>query len=148
TAPGSLTATAAGTSQINLSWTASTETGGTINHYVVARCQGAGCSTFAQVGTPTGTTYNDNTGLLAGTSYTDRGQAVDSVGTAGPFSNTASATTAAPTFTAPSGLTATASGPAQVNLSWTAATETGGTISNYLIERCSGAACSNFVQVG
>src|ERR1700730_17840924 len=50
--------------------------------------------------------------------------------------------------TAPTNLTATASGPVQVNLSWTAATETGGTITNYLIERCTGATCSNFVQVG
>ncbi len=32
--------------------------------YLVERCQGAGCSTFAQIATPTGTTYTD-TGLTA-----------------------------------------------------------------------------------
>src|SRR5207247_1961132 len=93
------------------------------------------------------TTFND-TGLLASTTYSYRVRAMDSTNTTGPYSNTASATTAAPTFTAPSNLTATAASSTQINLSWTAATETGGTISQYLIERCTGATCSNFLQVG
>src|SRR5213592_1537997 len=147
TAPTNLTAAAAGPVQINLSWTASTETGGTISQYLIERCTGATCSNFLQVGTSTTATFND-TGLLASTTYSYRVRAMDSTNTTGPYSNTASATTAAPTFTAPSGLVATASGPAQINLSWTAATETGGTITQYLIERCAGATCSNFLQVG
>src|SRR5882724_8697034 len=61
TAPGNLTATAVSTSQIDLSWTASTSTIGIAN-YVVQRCQGAGCTSFAQIATPVGTSYND-TGL-------------------------------------------------------------------------------------
>src|SRR5439155_1681485 len=145
-APSNLTATAASTSQINLSWTASTSTIGIAN-YVVQRCQGAGCTNFAPVATPIGTTYND-TGLTASTSYNYRVRATDASNNLGPYSNTATATTAAPPPTAPTGLVATASGPAQINLSWTAATETGGTISQYLIERCAGATCSNFLQVG
>ncbi|PYT52610.1 MAG: hypothetical protein DMG43_11240, partial [Acidobacteria bacterium] len=147
TAPGNLTATAAGPVQINLSWTASTETGGTISQYLIERCTGATCSNFLQVGTSTTTTFND-TGLLASTTYSYRVRAMDSTNTTGPYSNTASATTAAPTFTAPSNLTATAASSTQINLSWTAATETGGTITQYLIERCTGATCSNFLQVG
>src|SRR5207249_341678 len=147
TAPTNLTAAAAGPAQINLSWTAATETGGTITRSEVHRCTGATCSNFLQVGTSTTTTFND-AGLLASTTYSYRVRAIDSTNTTGPYSNTASATTAAPTFTAPSGLVATASGPAQINLSWTAATETGGTITQYLIERCAGATCSNFLQVG
>src|SRR5438128_1030467 len=147
TAPTNLTAAAAGPVQINLSWTASTETGGTITQYLIERCTGATCSNFLQVGTSTTATFND-TGLLASTTYSYRVRAMDSTNTTGPYSNTASATTAAPTFTAPSGLVATASGPAQINLSWTAATETGGAITQYLIERCAGATCSNFLQVG
>src|SRR6266568_1902123 len=68
TAPGNLTATAAGPVQINLSWMAATETGGTISQYLIERCTGATCSNFLQVGTSTITTFND-TGLLASTTY-------------------------------------------------------------------------------
>ena len=50
-------------SQINLSWTASTDNVG-VTGYLIERCQGAGCTSFAQIGTPAGTTYND-TGLTA-----------------------------------------------------------------------------------
>ncbi len=95
---------------INLSWTASTDNVG-VTGYRVERCQGAGCSTFAQVGTPTGTTFGD-TGLLAGTSYSYRVRATDAAGNLSAYSNTASATTAAAPDTtpptAPTGLTATA----------------------------------------
>ena len=48
TAPSNLTATAAGSSQINLAWTASTDDVG-VTGYQVERCQGSGCSGFAQV---------------------------------------------------------------------------------------------------
>ena len=41
-------------SQINLSWTAATDNVG-VTGYRVERCQGAGCSDFAQVATPTAT---------------------------------------------------------------------------------------------
>ncbi len=152
TAPTSLTAAAAGPVQINLSWTASTEAGGTISQYLVERCAGANCgntsSNFAQVGTSATTSFSDTTGLLGSTTYNYRVRAMDTTNNTGPYSNVAAATTAAPTFTAPSNLTGTAAGPVQVNLSWTAATETGGTLSQYLVERCAGAACSNFAQVG
>jgi len=150
TAPTNLTATAAGPVQINLSWTASTETGGTISQYLVERCAGLNCgntpSNFAQVATPTTTTYSD-LGLTGSTSYSYRVRAKDTSNVTGPYSAVASATTAAPTFMAPTNLAATPSGPVQVNLSWTAATETGGTITSYLVERCTGTPC-NFAQVG
>src|SRR6266699_350037 len=146
--PRNLTATASGPVQINLSWTAATETGGTISQYLIERCQGSGCSNFAQVATSPTTTFNDTTaGLTGSTTYNYRVRATDAANNLGPYSNTASATTPANAPTAPTNLTATASGPVQINLSWTAATETGGTISQYLIERCTGATCSNFVQV-
>ncbi len=146
-APTNLTATAAGPVQINLSWTASTEPGGTISQYLIERCQGAGCANFAQVGTSATASFN-NAGLTASTSYTYRVRASDTLNNLGPYSATATAVTTAPTLTAPSGLTVTAASPVQINLSWTASSETGGTISKYLIERCSGAGCSNFAQVG
>jgi fibronectin type 3 domain-containing protein len=146
-APANLAATAAGPVQINLSWTASAESGGTISQYLIERCQGAGCTGFAQVGTSATVSFID-TGLTASTSYSYRVRASDTLNTLGPYSATTMAATAAPTLTAPTGLTATAASPVQINLSWTASTETGGTISKYLVERCTGAGCSNFSQVG
>jgi predicted phage tail protein len=133
--------------QINLSWTASTEQGGTISQYLIERCQGAGCSNFAQVGTSATTSLN-NAGLTASTSYTYRVRASDTLNNLGLYSATATAVTTAPTLTAPTGLTATTASPVQINLSWTASTETGGTISKYLVERCLGAGCTSFAQVG
>ena len=148
TAPASLSATASGPVQINLSWTASTETGGTISQYLIERCTGVSCTTFTQITTVAApaTTFSD-TGLTGSTSYSYRVRAMDTSSVTGPYSNTASATTAAPTFTAPSALTSTAATPAQINLSWTAATETGGTMTQYLIERCTGASCTTFSKI-
>ena len=146
TAPANLTSTAAGPVQISLSWTASTETGGTISKYLVERCKGAGCNSFAQVGTSTTTSFGD-TGLAGSSSYSYRVRASDTANNLGPYSSIATATTAAPTLTAPSNLTATAASSTQIGLTWTASTETGGTISNYLVERCSAAGCSNFAQI-
>src|SRR5579859_6916113 len=95
TAPAGLTATAASATQINLAWTASTDNVA-VTGYKVERCAGAGCSTFAQVATPSGTTFND-TGLTASTAYSYRVRANDAAGNNSSYSNTASATTQAAT---------------------------------------------------
>src|SRR2546428_6968493 len=99
TPPSNLTATAASSSQINLAWTASTDDVG-VTGYLVERCQGSGCTGFAQVATVAGTTYND-TGLAAATSYSYRVRATDAAGNLSGYSITASATTlaGAPTIT-------------------------------------------------
>ena len=91
TAPTNLGATAISGSQINLSWTASTDNVG-VTGYLVERCQGTGCSSFAQIGTTAGTTYND-TGLTNATNYSYRVRATDAAGNLSPYSNIASATT-------------------------------------------------------
>ena len=95
TTPSNLSAAVASGSQIDLSWTASTSNIGLAN-YILQRCQGAGCTNFAQIATPAGTTHND-TGLLANTSYRYQVQAIDTAGNTSPFSNIASATTASAT---------------------------------------------------
>src|SRR5205809_7484632 len=95
TAPGNLTATAVSGSQINLSWTASTDNVG-VTGYPVERCQGAGCTTFAAIGTAAGTTYSD-VGPAANTSYSYRVRATDAAGKPREHSNVASATTPATT---------------------------------------------------
>ena len=118
TAPSGLGATAASSSQVNLAWTAATDTVG-VTGYLVERCTGAGCNSFAQIGTATGTTFN-STGLAATTSYSYRVRATDAAGNLSPFSNIASATTPAAPDTqppgAPTGLDATAVAPTQINL--------------------------------
>jgi hypothetical protein len=133
--------------QATLSWTASTESGGTISAYLVERCQGALCSNFAQVGTTTTTTFSDP-GLVASTTYSYRVRAQDSNGITGPYSATASVTTPAAIPAAPGNLTATPISTSQVNVSWTPSTETNGTIANYFVERCQGSGCTTFAQVG
>jgi chitodextrinase len=149
TAPTNLTATAASSSQINLSWTGSTDNVGVVN-YRVERCQGAGCSNFTQIGTPTSTTYSD-TGLSASTSYSYRVRAADAVPNLSGYSNTASVTTQAPGDTqapsTPTGLIVVASSSVEIDLAWSAATDNVG-VTGYLIERCQVAGCSNFSQVG
>ncbi|MGH8323208.1 MAG: fibronectin type III domain-containing protein, partial [Steroidobacteraceae bacterium] len=96
TAPLNLAATVSSATQINLTWTAATETGGTISGYLIERCQGVGCSTFTQVATASGTTYND-IGLTAATAYSYRVRATDAANNVSPYSNVASATTSGST---------------------------------------------------
>ena len=92
TDPSVLTAIPVSSSQINLIWTPATDAG--ITSFLVERCQGAGCSTFAQIAAVPGTTYND-TALAANTSYSYRVRGADAAGNLSPYSNVASATTLA-----------------------------------------------------
>jgi len=148
TAPTNLTASAASATQVNLSWTASTDNVG-VTGYMVERCQGPACSNFAQIATPTGTTFSD-VGLAASTSYSYRVRATDAANNLSTYSGTASANTPAPPDitppTAPANLTATAASASQINLAWTASTDNVG-VTGYRVERCQGAACSNFAQI-
>src|SRR6202162_104135 len=142
TAPTNLTAAVSGT-QINLSWTASTDNVG-VTGYKVERCQGSRCTTFAQIATPTATTYSD-TGLAAG-NYSYRVRATDAAGNLSAYSNVASATITDTTPpTAPTNLTAAVSGT-QINLSWTASTDNVG-VTGYKVERCQGSGCTTFAQI-
>ena len=50
--PSGLTASAAGATRIDLSWTASSDNVG-VSEYHVERCQGTGCTNFVEVATPT-----------------------------------------------------------------------------------------------
>jgi hypothetical protein len=88
--PTNLKATAASSSQINLSWTASTDNVG-VKGYKVYR----GTTLIA---TTTTTSYA-NTGLAASTTYTYRVSAFDAAGKVSSQSVAASATTKAPALT-------------------------------------------------
>lgn len=134
--PTGLTATAVSSSQINLSWSAPTNNGGsTISGYVIERSVDGGTS-WSTVQSNTGsisTTYSD-TGLAHSTTYTYRVSAINSMGTSSP-SNTASARTFDTAPSPPTGLIAT-TGTLQINLSWNAPSDNGGTpITGYMIER-------------
>jgi chitodextrinase len=145
TAPSNLTATAGSSSQINLSWTASTDNVG-VTGYKVEQCQGAGCTIFTQIATPTTTTFSA-TGLTASTAYSYRVRATDAAGNLSPYSNIASATTTdTQPPTAPTNLTATAGSSSQINLSWTASTDNVG-VTGYKVEQCQGAGCTIFTQI-
>ena len=50
-----------------------------VTNYLIERCTGAGCTSFAQVGTSATTSFN-NTGLTASTSYSYRVRATDAAG--------------------------------------------------------------------
>jgi chitodextrinase len=150
TAPTSLTATAASSSAINLSWGSSTDNVAVAN-YFIERCSGSGCSNFSQITTTTGTSYQD-TGLSASTAYSYRVRAIDSAYNYSSYSNTASATTQSgggdtTPPTAPTNLAANATSSTQVSLSWTASTDNVG-VTGYYVERCSDTGCSNFAQIG
>jgi hypothetical protein len=89
-----------GSTQIDLSWTPSTDNAG-VSGYRVERCQGAGCS-FVQIAAPTRTSYSD-TGLAGGTSYSYRVRATDAAGNLSGYSDVVTATTLANTSATASG---------------------------------------------
>ncbi|MBX7120140.1 MAG: pre-peptidase C-terminal domain-containing protein [Gemmatimonadaceae bacterium] len=139
-APSTLTATLISTTQVDLSWVdnATNETA-----QVVERCAGVGCVNFTTLATlDSNVVTYQNTGLTAGTTYRWRVRAVNATGPSAA-SNVATVATAAPGD--PTDLVATTSGPTQVSLAWTdgAVTELG-----FRIERCTGEACTDFVEIG
>src|SRR5262249_42302747 len=147
-APAALAATAVSSSQIKLTWTAAGDDAA-VTAYLVERCQGSGCTPFTQVASTGATAFSD-AGLLDWTLYSYRVRASDAAGNLGPYSNVASARTPFPDTTppgAPGALAATTVSSSQINLAWTAATDDVG-VTGYLIERCQGAGCSAFAQIG
>jgi len=93
-APSSLAASAVSSSQINLSWNASTDTGGSgLATYRVERSPN-GTSGWLEIGTSTTTSYSD-TGLASSTQFFYRVRARDAVGNDSAYSNIANATTQA-----------------------------------------------------
>src|SRR5207244_2069965 len=85
--------------QINLSWTASTDNVGATG-YKVERCQGTACSHFTEVYTPVGTSQADP-GLTANTTYRYRVRATDAAGNVSSYSSIVSGTTPSPADSTP-----------------------------------------------
>ena len=144
--PANLVATAASSSQIDLSWT---DASNNEEGFKIERCDGSGCSSFTPL-TQTGanvTAFSD-TGLAAGATYSYRVLAFNTAGGNSGYSNTAEATTSTvtppPAPIAPSNLTATATSSSQIDLGWAdnSSDETG-----FEIERCQGPGCADFVKI-
>ena len=137
-APTGLTATADGQTEIDLSWTAPSDDGGeAITGYrIEVSTDGSSWSDLVSNTRSTTTSYS-HTGLTAGATRHYRVSAINSAGT-GPASSSDSATTEAAPATkpmAPTGLTATADGQTEIDLSWTAPSDDGGAaITGYKIE--------------
>ncbi len=139
-APTGLVATAISGSQINLSWSIPSNNGGyAISGYKIEYKIGSGSysNLVSNTGT-TGTSYS-HTGLTSGQLYTYRVSAINSIGT----SSTSSEASATPTSSSSSssvpgavtGLTATSASPTQINLSWGAPSNNGGSaVTGYKIE--------------
>lgn len=130
-APSSLTATAASSSQINLSWT---DNSANEDNFVVARATTAG-GPYTDVATLSAnvTSYSD-TGLAGTTTYYYVVRAKNSVGTSAN-TNEASATTLAAPPAAPSSLVATVVSKSQINLTWT---DNSNNETNFVVERKTG----------
>ncbi|MCL4762652.1 MAG: S-layer homology domain-containing protein, partial [Burkholderiales bacterium] len=149
TSPSGLTATADGSSAVNLAWSASTDNVG-VEHYRVERCQGSSsCTNFSPIATSPQTSYR-NEGLTASTTYRYRIRAVDAAGNVSGASNRVAVTTASAADTtppgAPSSLAATANGSTTIDLSWPAASDNVG-VTGYRLERCQGAGCTSYSQI-
>src|SRR5437899_1284914 len=148
--PTNLTARVISSSQINLSWNAPSDTGGSaITGYKIERSTDGGITwgTIVSNSGTTATTYS-NTGLSPSTTYTYRVSAITLVLTSSP-SNTASATASAPAAappSAPTGLGATTVSSSQINLSWTAPASNGGSaITGYKIYRSSSSGTEGYL---
>jgi len=142
TAPGGLALTPVSESQIDLAWTDNTSDE---TSFVIERCQGGGCSDFATVATLAAdiTAYSDM-GLRQSTTYTYRVAAKKNSPCPWTISSaTGEASTLAPP--PPSDLAAVTADTTSIDLAWTDNT---GTESGFLVERCTGSACSDFAEIG
>ena len=93
--PANLVATAMGDARIDLMWNASTDNVG-VTGYRLERCEGAGCTTFAQISSPAASPYSDTSSLFPSTEYRYRLRAADAAGNLSGFSVIAGATTQPP----------------------------------------------------
>jgi chitodextrinase len=123
TVPPGLAANGVSTSQINVTWNASTDNVGVTGYRVYRN--------GALIATASGTSYS-NTGLSASTTYTYNVAAYDAAGNTSAQSSPASATTSAGADTqaptVPTGLAASGVSTSQINLTWSASTDNVGVV--------------------
>jgi hypothetical protein len=91
------TPTVISSSQINLSWSASSDPESGIANYELYRCQGTSCTPTTLIASPTGTSYND-TPLTANTTYRYRVRAVNGAGLPSGYSGVVQGVTPIATY--------------------------------------------------
>jgi predicted phage tail protein len=139
-----LSAIAASSSQVNLTWADNSDDE---DGFKIERCQGSGCSSFAEIGRVGANAVSfSNAGLAAGASYSYRVRAFNNGGDS-DCSNSASATTQAPSGgpTSPGNMRMTAISYSQIDLAWD---DKSNDETKFELERCAGSACANFARVG
>jgi uncharacterized delta-60 repeat protein len=140
-APSGFAANPANTTRISLSWTDNT-TGE--DGFLVERCSGAGCSSYALLDLPPAdaTSFNDDS-VCENSIYSYRILAYKSGDWQSVFS-APDVDNATPALAAPTGLSASRVSEGEIRLDWTDNTsdETG-----FNIERCTGSGCSSFAPL-
>jgi len=139
--PMALTASNVTSTQATLSWTPAGTT--PLDGFLIEQCQGVGCTTFTQIAQVSSPVYQV-TGLVGLATYQFRVRSADPAGDDSEYSNIVTVNTLP--IAGPTALTAGTPTNSQITLTWTASTAPG--VSAYLIERCLGAGCTNFVQIG
>ncbi|HEU0176617.1 MAG TPA: FG-GAP-like repeat-containing protein [Blastocatellia bacterium] len=142
-APTSLSATAASSSQVNLTWADNSDDE---DGFMIERCQGSGCSNFAEIARVGANAISfSNAGLAAGASYNYRVLAYNNGGES-DSSNTASATTQASSGspTAPNNMRMTATSYSRIDLAWD---DKSNNETKFELERCAGSTCGNFTKI-
>jgi chitodextrinase len=135
--PGGLTGASGQTTDVDLSWDASTDNVGVAGYYVFRN--GVKIATTAQ-------TFDIDTGLTSGTTYSYFVEAFDLAGNVSAPSSSVQVTTWSTTPpSAPANLVATATNTQEINLTWSASTDKV-TIGTYHVFR--GTSANNLTQVG
>lgn len=142
-APSNLLSSPISSTQVDLSWTdnATNET----SQYL-ERCQGAGCTNFAQIAMlAAGATAYSDSALAPTTSYSYRIRAHGTTGDSS-YSNVTTVSTLSPAVTllAPSNLINVATSRRYIILNWK---DNSDNEQNFLLERCAGLNCTNFTQI-
>jgi len=138
-APTGLTATEVSPTQIDLSWSAPSNNGGSsLTGYQIEVKIDAGSWSTLVANAGTSTSYSDS-GLISDTTYTYQVSAINSVGTSIPSTEASDTTNTQPPQStvpdAPTGLAATPVSSSQVDISWSAPSDDGGSsITGYQIE--------------
>lgn len=139
TAPPALTATATSATQINLSWSTPSNTGGyPITGYKIDYKKGSASYSTLVANTGNSTISYNHVGLTTGTTYAYKVYAINSIGTSAASPEASATPTTASVSSSPApptGLTATPASATQINLSWSAPSNNGGaSIIGYKIE--------------
>ena len=140
--PTGLVTSGVSQTSVMLSWNASSDNVGVTGYLLYLG--------GTQVGTSSSTSYLFFSGLVCGTSYALGVAAVDAAGNVsgiGTVNQQTSACSDTQPPSAPGTLSANAVSAGRVDLSWGSATDNVG-VTGYHIERCQGAGCGSFTQIG